>query len=118
VRIFSFKRLVVSVVLGFLVLTGYVFGLYLIGSRGTRPPDFMLIIVGWPRWPWRLLGGSLNFASRYRSLVFFVFCNVTLYATIIYLSLLAISMVRRQPILPDSAPPQPEQFRFDHPTRH
>lgn len=116
VRIFSFKRLLISAVLGILVLSGYVFGLYLIDRSGHRPPTFMLAIIGWPIWIWIRLVGRLTFEDRFTSLIFFVFCNVTLYATVIYLALLALALVRRQPKLPDSAPPQPEQFRFDEPT--
>jgi hypothetical protein len=117
VRIFSLKRLLVSVVLGVLALIGYVLGLYLLDLISTRrPPTFMLAIVGWPLWLWSLLGGRLTYESRVESLLFVVLCNIFLYATIIYLALLAISLVRRQPTLPNSPPPQPEQFRFDQPT--
>lgn len=116
VRLFSFKRMLGSVVLGVLVLSGYIFGLYLIDHSGHRPPTFMLAIIGWPIWIWIRFVGRLTLENRLNSVIFLLFCNLTLYAIIIYLALLAISMVRRQPKLSDSAPPQPEQFRFEPPT--
>jgi hypothetical protein len=116
VRIFSFKRLTLSVVLGILVLTGYVSGLFLIDRSGHVPPAFMATIIRWPRWLWILLGGRFDDRSMVRGLLFFAFCNIVLYATIIYFALLALSLVRRQPAVLDTPPPQPEQFSFDQPT--
>ncbi|HEV7744946.1 MAG TPA: hypothetical protein VGO56_08110 [Pyrinomonadaceae bacterium] len=110
VRIFSFKRLLVSVVLGVLVLSAYIFGLFLIDLSGHIPPAFMATIIGWPRWLWILFGGRFDDENMVRGLLFFAFCNVALYAVIIYLALLALSLVRRQPTLPNLPPPQPEQF--------
>lgn len=117
VRIFSFKRLLVSVVLGVLVLTGYSFGLYQVyRMSGHRPPAFMLVIIGWPLRLWGLLGGQFTYESRFITLLVFVFCNVALYSTIIYLALLALSLVRRRPAVLDTPPPQPEQVHFNQAT--
>ena len=116
VRVFSFKRLLVSVVLGILVLSGYVLGLFLIYRSGHTPPAFMVTVVGWPRWLWILFDGRFTRESAVRGLLFFASCNVVLYATIIYFALLALALVRRKPTLQNSLPPQPEQFSFDEPT--
>jgi len=123
VRIFSFKRLLVSVALGVLLLSSYVFGLFLLDLGGkflldgdTSPASFMLTILRWPGPLWILVGGQFDDESIVPGLLFFAFCNVVLYAIIIYLALLVISLVRRKLTLPNLPPPQPEHFHFDEPT--
>ena len=123
VRIFSLKRLLVSAALGVLLLSGYVFALFLIDLSGkflldgdTSPASFMLTILAWPGPLWSLVGGQFDDESMVPGLLFFAFCNIVLYATIIYLALLVISLVRRRLTPPNLPPPQPEQFHFDQST--
>jgi len=116
VRVFSVKRLVLSIVVGFLFLVSYVAGLFLIDQAGRNPPNVMLAVIGWPRWLWILLGGQFSEDSMLSGFTFFAICDTALYAAIIYSVLLALSIVTpKRVVLDPPPPPKPEQFD-SHPT--
>jgi hypothetical protein len=110
VRIFSVKRLLLSIVLGVLFLCSYVFGLFLIDSAGQTPPNLMLVVIGWPRWLWIFVGGQFS-EENMVVLTFVAICDAVLYAVIIYAILLALAIVRRKRTVGDlPLPPQPRDF--------
>jgi hypothetical protein len=112
-RIFSLKRLLLSIALGLLFLVSYVFVLFLIDQAGKIPPHMMLVVIGWPRPLWVLLEGQFSDANMIRGFTFFALCDTALYAVLIYPVLLAVSLVRHKRAALDPPPlPEPEQFDF------
>jgi hypothetical protein len=111
VRIFSIKRMVLSLVLGFLLPLGYAFTLSVASDyTGKTVPDFMTMPFGWPRPLWVLLMGRQPAeADLLTGLIFLAICNIMLYGFVIYAALLMLSIVRRkrEDIEP---PPPPEHF--------
>ena len=108
-RIFSFKRLLLSIVLGFLIPFSYLLILFNLG----RPPRPGFQVVITPiRWPFSLvvffLGRQPTNAERPAAFTFLIVCNVVLYGSLIYSVLLAVAAVRRkratvpQPPMPDT----------------
>ena len=109
VRVFSLKRLLLSIILGILFLSSYVFGLFLIDLWGQTPPNLVLLVIGWPRWLWILMGRQFSGDDLVSGLAFLAFCDTVLYAVMIYSVLLALASVRRKRTGPDPPPP-PQDF--------
>lgn len=112
VRIFSIKRLLLSVILGFLLPLGYAF-LLSEASDYTRKavPDFMVMPFGWPRTLWiYIMGRQPSESDLVGGIIFIAVCDTLLYGLIVYVSLLLISISTRKPIASESMPPPPHDF--------
>lgn len=97
-RFFSIKRLLLSVVLGFLLPLAYALTLSFVSDiTGKAAPDFMVAPFGWPRPLWvLLLGRQPTEADVWGGILFLVACNILLYGTIVYVALLMFSLFRRK----------------------
>lgn len=107
VRIFSLKRLLLSVVLGFLLPLSYAIILSEASDRtGKTAPEFMRAPFGWPRPLWIfLMGRQPSEGDLITGVIFLALCNIALYGAITYAVLLALSMVRRKRAVNDPPPP-------------
>jgi|ERR1043166_4027360 hypothetical protein len=96
-RVFSLKRLLLSIVLGFLIPFSYALILFKLGRL--RRSIFEIVIAP-IRWPFSLvmffLGRQPTNAELPAALIFLIVCNVALYGSLIYLVLLAVAAVRRK----------------------
>jgi len=113
-RIFSVKRLFLSIVLGFLLPLSYAFLLSEVSDRtGKTAPEFLVTLFMWPRPLWIfLIQQQPSDENLVVGIVFLAICNIALYGTIIYTVLLALSLVRRKQAIPEP-PPTPEPFHPD-----
>jgi hypothetical protein len=120
-RIFSIKRLLLSIVLGFLIPASYAFALFKLGHF--RRSIFEVVITP-IRWPLSLvmflLGREPSNEELPAAFVFLIVCNIALYGSLIYLILLAVAAVRRKreslplPPLPLPLPlPPPDSLESD-----
>jgi hypothetical protein len=108
-RIFSIKRILLSIVLGFLVPFSYALGLSLFGDyTGTVVPQSLVYPFGWPRPLWIFLMGRQPLESDIiGGIVFLTICNIALYGTLSYLALSGLQLLRHKPADPD-LPPSPQ----------
>jgi hypothetical protein len=111
VRLFSLKRIVLSIVLGFLLPLAYAFALSLLSDMtGKTAPAFMVVPFGWPRPLWVfLMGRQPTEADVLSGLLFLAACNIVLYGTIVYVTLLMFSLFSSKRVDYQSPPP-PEPF--------
>lgn len=112
-KIFSIKRLLLSIVIGFLIPISYGFMLFNLGRF--RRSVFEVVITP-IRWPLSLLMFVLGRQPSNQELpaafAFAILCNTALYGTITYLVLLAVAAVRRErAALP--LPPLPDPLESD-----
>jgi hypothetical protein len=100
VRVFSVRRLLLSLVLGFVIPVSYLLMLARLGPGRVKRSQFEILIIP-IRWPFSLwlfltqrppVGRELIVAF-----IFLAVCNTALYGTIIYAVLFAVSLVRRKP---------------------
>ncbi len=109
VGIFSVKRILLSIVLGFLLPLSYAIMLSEASDlTGKTAPEFLVTPFGWPRPLWIfLMGRQPSESDLTGGIIFLALCNIALYGAMTYLVLLAISMVRlkRAGVEP---PPTPE----------
>lgn len=115
-RSFSFKRIVLSVFVGFMLQVNYLLLLFLFFEyTGKNPSEIFVIPVAWPRVLWDfLVDQPRSDANRNAGLLFITICNTAVYGAISYVALLAISRLKRKPMVLEP-PPMPEQFD-SHPT--
>src|SRR5258708_39491822 len=113
VRVFNIKRLLLSVILGFLFPLGYAFLLSQASDyMGKTAPDFMVMPFGWPRPLWiYIMGRQPSESDLVGGIIFMAVCDTLLYVLIVYASLLLISISTRKPIVSESMPPPPQDFR-------
>lgn len=113
-RIFSLKRLVLSIVLGFLLPLSYAVILSLASDlTGRVAPEFLVTPFGWPRRLWIfLLGRHPSDYDVVGGLVFMALSNIALYGAAAYAVLLAVSVIRRKRVVLNP-PPTPEHFNSD-----
>jgi len=113
VRIFSIKRLLLSVILGFLFPLGYAFLLSEASDYTAKTaPDFMVMPFGWPRPLWiYIMGRQPSESDLVGGIIFMAVCDTVLYGLIVYASLLLISISTRKPVVSESMPPPPQDFR-------
>jgi hypothetical protein len=111
VRIFSVRRLALSVVLGFLLPLGYSFLLSEASDYiGKAAPEFLVMPFGWPRPLWIfLMGRQPTENDIIGGIIFLAVCNTLLYGVIVYVALLMFSVARRKRVGYESPPP-PEHF--------
>jgi hypothetical protein len=107
VRIFSLKRLLLSVVLGFLLPLSYAIILSEASDRtGKTAPEFMVSPFGWPRPLWIfLMGRQPEENDLINGIIFLALCNIVLYGAITYAVLLALSAVRHKRTVLEPPPP-------------
>ncbi|MDQ3919205.1 MAG: hypothetical protein M3348_12085 [Acidobacteriota bacterium] len=112
VRIFSIRRAVLSLILGFLLPLCYAFTLSEAADyTGKTPPDFMVMPFGWPRPLWIfIMGRQPTEADVMGGIIFLAVCNIVFYGVIVYVALLMLSVIRRRRV-DYEPPPQPERFR-------
>ncbi len=110
VRIFSVKRIALSVVLGFLMPLSYAFGLSAMSDHtGKAAPEFMVMPFGWAISLWfLLLGRQPEEGDLLPGILFLAFCNIALYGTLSYAVLTVLSLRRRKQVEYE-LPPSPEQ---------
>ena len=108
IRLLSVRRLLVSVVLGFVLPLSYAFVLSLIADYGGRPiPEVAVYFFGWPRPLWIfLMGRQPTESDLVPGLIFVAICNIVLYGTLVYFGLLALQFIRHKPTDP-GLPPSP-----------
>ncbi|HZH32356.1 MAG TPA: hypothetical protein VEY11_16445 [Pyrinomonadaceae bacterium] len=111
-RLYSTKRLILSIILGFLLPLGYAFALSTVSDiTGEVPPDFMVMPFGWPRPLWIFLAGRQpSEADVVHGLLFMAACNILLYGTAVYAASLLLELFRRKSD-GDELPPPPVDFR-------
>jgi hypothetical protein len=111
VRLFSLKRIILSVVLGFLLPLVYALTLSLLSDMtGKTTPAFMVVPFGWPRPLWVfLMGRQPTEADVLSGLLFIAACNILLYGTIVYVALLMLALFSSKRVDYQSPPP-PEPF--------
>jgi hypothetical protein len=109
-RIFTWKRLVFSLVLGFLIPLSYAILLSQVFDYiGKSTPEFLVMPFGWPRPLWIvLMGRQPREGDLVIGLLFIAFCNIALYGILVYFSLFALSMLRRKQPEDGPVPPPPE----------
>lgn len=110
-RVFSMKRVLVSLVLGFLLPLSYALLLSFAYDFLKKPtPQFLVWPFGWPRPLWILLmGRQPSEADLLSGIAFMAACNVLLYGSLVYVSLFVLSLIRRQPTEAEP-PPLPARF--------
>jgi hypothetical protein len=111
VRIFSFKRIVLSIILGFLLPLSYAFLLSETYDFLQIPtPQFLVWPFGWPRPLWILLMGRQPLESDLiGGIIFISICNIVLYGSIVYVALLILWLLKRKP-RDGGLPPSPKAF--------
>lgn len=89
IRVFSVKRLILSIVLGFLLPLSYAIILSEAIDRTGRPaPEVMVTPFGWPRPLWIfLMGRQPSESDLIAGIVFLTVCNIALYGAITLRSL-------------------------------
>jgi hypothetical protein len=112
-RVLSIKRMVLSIVLGFLLPLSYAFALSEISDfTGKTPPDLMVMPFGWPRPLWVfLMGRQPREADLLGGLLFIALCNIAAYGAIVYAFLTMLSLLRRKQV-EHQLPPPPTQEPF------
>ncbi|HEU5237018.1 MAG TPA: hypothetical protein VFU37_07740 [Pyrinomonadaceae bacterium] len=111
-RIFSIKRLALSLILGFVLPLSYAFVL----SEGfdllQRPtPQFLVWPFGWPRPLWILLmGRQPSEGDLIAGILFMALGNILVYGFIVYCLLGVFALLRKKPIEIGPAPPPPGHF--------
>lgn len=112
VRIFSWKRLVLSLVLGFLLPLSYAVLLsQVFDYTGKLTPEFLVTPFGWPRPLWIfLMGRQPTENDLLIGLLFIAVCNIALYGTIVYISLFGLSLLRRKQTVDEPPPPPPDHI--------
>lgn len=110
-RVFSIKRLGMSLVLGFLLPLGYAIFLSELYDFLKKPtPQFLAWPFGWPRPLWIfLMGRQPTEDDLVFGIAFMAACNVLLYGLLVYVSLSVLSRIRRRPVH-DELPPLPTPF--------
>src|SRR5688500_9426093 len=108
-RVFSLKRLAVSLTLGFLLPLSYALSLHFVDELLKREtPQFLVWPFGWPRPLWILLmGRQPSEADLPFGIAFLAACNVLLYGSVVYVSLSVLSRIKRRPDHGEP-PPLPE----------
>ena len=109
-RVFSLKRLGVSLILGLLLPLSYALFLSGVYDFLKKPtPQFLVWPFGWPRPLWILLWGRPTEGDLIWGLIFIAACNALLYGSVVYFALSVFYVNRRKP--DDGAlPPLPEYF--------
>lgn len=111
-RLFSFKRLCLALLLGFLLPFSYAFALSLLTHyTGPKMPGFLIIPVGWPLNIFVALIGQIDESNMVSWAIFFVLANITLYGTLSYAALSMLTLIRhkRNEPLPPLPTPTPEK---------
>ena len=106
-RLFSFKRMALSVLLGFFIPFGYAFLLSEV-SDYTKiiPPDFMIMTFGWPRPLWIILmGRDPTEADIIPGIIFMAVCNTVVYGAAVYVFLSLFSLARKSRVRDLPLPP-------------
>jgi hypothetical protein len=111
VQIFSLKRAVVSLILGFLLPLSYAFLLSETFDYLRRPaPEFLAWPFAWPRPLWIfLMGRQPSESDLIGGIVFIASCNILLYGSMTYVALLILSRLRGKP-MEIGEPPPPKPF--------
>lgn len=109
VKLFSLKRLLLALVLGFLIPLSYAFLLSEASDlAGKSVPEFLVAPFGWPRPLWIFLMGRQPLeGDLIGGMIFMAGCNIALYGTVVYAGLLGLSWARRKPTN-EEPPPLPE----------
>lgn len=109
-RVFSWKRLVLSLVLGFLLPLSYAVLLSKVFDyTGQSTPQFLAMPFGWPRPLWIfLMGRQPREEDLLPGLLFMAICNIALYGTLVYLTLFGLSLLRKNRTEHEPVPPPPE----------
>ena len=112
ITIFSPKRVVLSIFIGFMCPMVFLLTLFLIFSfTGKNPSQNVVMLVAWPRLLWDLLvDQSRSGANVAKGLLFIAICDTVVYGTITYLILTAVSVVRPKMVALEP-PPTPQEFR-------
>ena len=101
VRVFSIKRVILSLVLGFVIPVSYTFMLMRFGPGELRRSQFEILItpIRWPLSLWLFVMQHQPTTERgiIVAFVFMAVCNTVLYGTMVYAVLLAVSLVRQKP---------------------
>lgn len=110
--IFSWKRLVISLVLGFLLPLSYAVLLsQVFDYTGTSTPQFLVMPFGWPRPLWIfLMGRQPTEDDLLMGVLFVAVCNIALYGTVVYVSLFTLSLLRRKQTVDEPPPPPPDHI--------
>ena len=108
-RWFSIRRILFSVVVGFLVPLSYAVALSVFSDyTGKSVPDFMVYPFGWPRPLWIFLIGRQPLEGDIiLGIVFLALCNVALYGTLIYIAMSGVQLLKLKPANPTLPPPPP-----------
>src|SRR5258706_749390 len=99
VRVFNIKRLLLSVILGFLFPLGYAFLLSEASDyTGKTAPDFMVMPFGWPRPLWiYIMGRQPSESDLVGGIIFMAACDPVFFGFIVSVYLLLISITTRKP---------------------
>ena len=110
VRIFSLKRMILSIVLGFMLPVSYLLTLFLIFYfTGKRQSEILVIPVAWPRVLWdALVDQPRSDANLASGLLFIAVCDTAVYGALSYIILLTTSVLTPKPVVLES-PPTPAQ---------
>jgi hypothetical protein len=97
-RWFSYKRLALSVVLGFLVPLSYAFILSLADDYfHDLPSDWLAVPFGWPLQLWDFVAGRHPWERPiWGRLIFWILGNIALYGMIVYVGLTILVFIRRK----------------------
>lgn len=111
IRIFSPKRVILSIVVGFMCPAAFIVTMAVIGvSTGTKPSQNVAMLVAWPRVLWDLLvEDSRSEANRSTGLLFITICDTIVYGAITYVILTAVSAVRPKTVAL-GPPPTPQEI--------
>ena len=113
IRIFSFPRILLALVLGFVSPFTYLLTLFLIfyftGKQASEP---WVMLAAWPRAIWDVLVAEpRSEANRDLGLLFIAICDTLVYGAIMYVILTAVSVIRPKDVVSEP-PPTPDQFHL------
>jgi len=114
IRTLSLKRVILSIVVGFICPLSFLLTLFLIFYfTGKDPSENLVMLVAWPRMLWDLLAGQpRSDANLATGLLFIAICDTVVYGAITYVILTAVSVVRPKTVALEP-PPTPQEIHPD-----
>jgi hypothetical protein len=112
IRIFSLKRVILSIVVGFMCPVTFLLTLFLIFYfTGKDASENFVMLVAWPRVLWDLVADQpRSDANVATGLLFIAICDTVVYGAITYVILTAVSVVRPKTAALEP-PPTPQEIQ-------
>jgi hypothetical protein len=111
IRVFSFQRILLALVLGFVSPLTYLLTLFLIFYfTGKQASQNFVMLAAWPRVIWDVLVDQPRSEANVASgLLFIAICDTLVYGAIMYVILTAVSVIKPKTVVIEP-PPSPHQI--------